>query len=231
MEIKGISGISTDQQLKQYIISNGCYSTEENLRIYEKWFAKAPRYIFRAVDRKYRITDKIICDIGCAYGMNLPYCKPGSYGINFNNRQIEYARSLEFRIYNRDINNDDLSDLPKVEVIWCSAVLEHLYSPYLSLCKFYDLLKEKGLLVLYVPTIPLIPQLKHLPCVGKYFYGHLSSDHTNAFTHETVQFTCERAGFKTLEVSPFYPSVLSILNHLPILKKIIDGSVYVGIKT
>ena len=189
---------------------------------------KKPRYIFRIVNKKYKITNKVICDIGCGYGEILPLCQPDSYGINYNDYQIKKARSLGLTIYDRDINNDSLNDLPKVDAIWCSAVLEHLDSPHLSLCRFHGLLKKRGLLFVYVPTIPLFLQLRHVPYLGKYFYGHIAKDHKNAFTPATLQFTCERAGFETLEASPFYP--LSLLNYIPVLNEIIDGCVYVGMK-
>ena len=66
--------VTNQPSLQEFVVQKGCYSSEENLRIYNKWFATAPRYIFRAVDRKYHLTDQILCDVGCAYGMNLVSC-------------------------------------------------------------------------------------------------------------------------------------------------------------
>ena len=137
MPIQGVAGIKKRKESQDYILMHGCYSHEENLRIYEKWFANAPRYLFRAVDRKYRITKKVLCDVGCAYGMNLVYCAPGSYGIEIEDYAVKFARSLGLTIYQRDVLNDDLSDLPKVEAVWCSAVLEHVDSPHIFLRKLH----------------------------------------------------------------------------------------------
>lgn len=230
MLLQGIPGIKTREELREHIINKGCYSQEKNSQIYECWFATAPRYLFRAVDKKFRITEKVICDAGCHLGMNLAFCPPGSYGIEIEDCGARFASSIGLTIYQHDIINDDLSNLPKVEVVWCSQTLEHIDSIHVFLRKLSLLLKPDGLLVITIPTIPLFPHLKKLPKVGKYFSGHLASDHINAFTPSTIQFFCERAGFKTVEVSPLYPSFLGVLNHLPIADRLIDGCVYIGRK-
>ena len=227
---QGIPGVRNHQELKEYILQHGCYRLEENLRIYEKWFANAPRYLFRAVDRKYRITQRTLCDIGCAYGMNLIFSFPGSYGIENNEYEVRFARSLGLILYQRDVLEDDLSDLPKVEIVWCSAVLEHVDSPHIFLRKLHSLLVDGGLLALYVPTIPLFSSLRHIPRLGRYFSGHLAADHVNFFTPKTLTCFCERAGFRTIEVSPFYPAWIGFANYFPILRRLVDGCVYVGEK-
>ncbi|MBN2306134.1 MAG: hypothetical protein JXQ72_16745, partial [Anaerolineae bacterium] len=63
-----LEGISTRDDLEQHLVKNGCYSETENRRIYRKWFADAPRYMFRAVNEKYHLTAGTLCDVGCAYG-------------------------------------------------------------------------------------------------------------------------------------------------------------------
>lgn len=227
---QALTGIRTKQDLRTYILERGCYSQEENLRIHEKWFANAPRYLFRAVDKKYGITKKALCDVGCAYGMNLLYCTPDSFGIEIDEQEAVFARSLGLTVYQRDVLKDDLSDLPNVEVVWCSAVLEHVDSPHTLLRRLHQLLREDGLLVLFVPTIPLFPSLRHVPKLGRFFSGHLASDHINAFVPSTIRFICERAGFETIEVSPFYPGFLSILDRVGPAGRLVDGCVYVGRK-
>ncbi len=230
MLIQGISEARTREELRDYILTHGCYSREENMRIYEKWFVNAPRYLFRAVDRKYGINEKILCDVGCAYGMNLAFCAPGAYGIEVEEYEVRFARSLGLTVYPRDVLNDDLSDLPMAEVVWCSAVLEHVDSPHVLLRKLYLLLEPEGLLAIYVPTIPLLPWLRHLPRLGRYFSGYAASDHINAFIPATLRFFCERAGFKTVEISPFYPGPLQFASHVPMVSRLVDHCVYIGRK-
>ena len=214
--------------VRELVRARGCFDAAENDRIYGKWFHDSPRYLFRAVDRKYGLRAKRVADVGCSYGMNLLHCASGSYGIEYDEREVRFARGLGLPVFRRDAMRDDLSDLSRVEAVWCAAVLEHVDAPHVFLRKLHDLLDPGGLLAVFVPTIPLFPFLGRLPRVGGYFNGHVAQDHVNAFTAETLAFTCERAGFQSLEVSPFYPGLLRPLNHAPLFSKLIDGCVYVG---
>jgi SAM-dependent methyltransferase len=220
----------TQAQLRAHVIKHGCYSREQNLQIYERWFSNAPRYVFRAVARKYGITKKALCDVGCAYGANLFYCAPGSYGIEIDKARSEFARSLGLTVYQLNVTEDELAQLPRVEAIWCSAVLEHVYAPHTFLKKLLTLLKAGGLLALYVPTIPLFSSLKKLPKLGKYVSGYAAKDHITAFVPATLQFTCERAGFKTVAVCPFYPGLLRVFDHIPVFNRLTGRCVYIGKK-
>ncbi len=229
-ELKPHLALESTDEFRRYVLEKGCFSPEENLRIFEKWFKDAPRHLFRAVARKYPLTVGTLCDVGCAYGMNLPFCAPGSYGIELEPNQADFAESLDLKVYQMDFVEDDTSHLPRVDAVWCSAVLEHVDSPHVCLRKINELLKPGGLLGLYVPIIPRFRRLglSRIPVLGKYFTGYGAADHINAFTHSTLAFFCERAGFETLEVSPFYPAPLSIFNRIPPFSELVAGCVYVG---
>lgn len=215
-------------ELKEYILSRGCHPREKNLQIYERWYANGPRYLFRAADRKYQISSKVICDVGCAYGVNLFYSAPGSYGIEIDEERVRFAKSLGLEVYRRDLMRDDISDLGQVEVVWCSAVIEHVDSPHVFLRKLAKILRNNGLLVLSSSTVPLLPWLKYLPIIGKYVSGCNDGEHVYAFVPSTLQFTCERAGFETVEVSPFFPGALGPFNHVPLANRLIGRCIYVG---
>lgn len=222
--------VNNFQELKFLITKHGCFSEEENLNIFEKCFKNGPRYLFKAVNKKYKITSKVLCDIGCSYGTNLIYCLPGSYGIEIDSRKVSFAKSIGLKVYQRDFLKDDISDLPKVEVIWCSAVLEHVESPYIFLIKIHHILNPGGLLIIYVPTIPLFPQLSSIPWIKKYISGFNNKDHINAFIPSTLKFICERAGFYTVEISPFYPNFFSAFNRVPVINRLVGRVVYIGQK-
>lgn len=214
--------------MKEYILSHGCHSREKNLQIYEKWFANGPRYLFHALDKKYDITKRVLCDVGCAYGVNLLYCAPGSYGIEIEEEKVKFAKSLGLPVYQRDVINDDLTDLPKVEAVWCSAVLEHATSPHIFLKNIRFLLEPERMLIIYAPTIPLFPKFEYLPVLGRYIKGYKGNGHINAFVPATLKYTCEKAGFRTIEVSPFYPGALGVFNHFPLVNRLIGRCIYVG---
>lgn len=192
-------------------------------RVWKKWFATAPRYRFRAVDRKYGISQGTVADVGCSYGMNLPHCAPGSYGIEIEEELVRVAQDIGLDVHCRDACGD-LSDLPKVDAVWCSAVIEHVDSPHRLLRNLYGLLKPGGLLALHAPTIPIALWPLRLIGQDKLVRAHLASDHVNAFTPATLRFTCERAGFETVEVSPFLP--LRVFNRVG--QRLIDGQHYIG---
>lgn len=222
--------MNNQKELRDYVIKHGSYSPDQNLQIYEKYFTRAPRYLFRALDKKYNISKKIISDVGCSYGMNLLFCKHGSYGIEIDKDKSSFANSIGLNVYTRDIVHDDISDLPEVESIWCSAVLEHVDSPYLFLRKLYQLIKPEGFLFLYVPTIPVFPFLKKVPYLGKYVTGYEERGHINAFVPSTLRFFCESTGFRTIEISPFYPGLLCVFNHIPFFNRLTSRCVYIGKK-
>jgi len=216
--------------LREKITSNETYSREDNLQIFDDHCKNGPRYLFRAVDKKYGISKNILCDIGCAYGTNLIFCNHDSYGIEIDERKVNFITGLGFNVYKRDVVYESLDDLPRVEVIWCSEVLEHLDSPHIFLRKMYMLLKPGGILVLSVPTYPIFPLLRYIPWVGEYISSYKVDDHINAFVPKTLRFFCARSGFKTIEISPFYPGILSIFNKLPIANAILSKCVYIGEK-
>jgi len=222
--------LKPDARMKQMILKRGCYSPEENRRIYDKWFAPGPRQKFQQVNRRFRLVDKVVCDIGCSYGTTLMFCKEGSYGIDIEPYESQFARSIGLTVYQRDFLHDPISDLPRVEAIWCSAVLEHVESVHIFLRRMALLLEPGGLVAIYVPTIPLMPALRLAPPLRKFTTGYLYSDHINAFTPSTLRFFCERAGFQTLDVSPFLPGIASLANHIPLVNRLVDGCVYVGRK-
>ena len=226
--IQAIPGISSVDDLRDYIAGKGCYEREENLRIFEENFARGPRYHFQALAHKYHFTAMPACDAGCGFGDNLIYCHPDSYGIEVEPYYHAFVASLGLRVYRRDLIADDLADLPKVDVALCMDVLEHLDSPHVALRKLWGLLNPGGLLMVAVPTIPPIPGMARIPRIGRSFQGFLHSDHINAFTPETLRFSCERAGFETLSVSALYP--IEFLNRVPFIRRLISHCIYVGRK-
>lgn len=211
-------GFGSAAAWREHIITRGCYDRQENERIFNKWFRTAPKIAFRRADAIYDLRSKTLCDVGCAYGANLPFTKSGSYGLEVNNDYVKFARAVDLDVHQRDVIADDLSDLPPVDVVWCSALIEHVDSPHILLRKLHLLLKPGGLLFLFAPILPLVSSLRYLPKYGSNFTSHLHDDHVSAFTPRTLRFTCERAGFQTREISALYRPPFSILNRILMLR-------------
>jgi SAM-dependent methyltransferase len=124
----------------------------------------------------------------------------------------KFAQAIGLDVHQRDVVNDDLSDLPRVDVVWCSALIEHVDSPHILLRKLHMLLKPGGLLLLFAPILPMFPMLRHLPRYGSNFTSHLHDDHVSAFTRKTLRFQCERAGFETVEMTALYRKPFAVFN-------------------
>lgn len=172
----------------------------------------------------------MLCDIGCGDGTNLIYCASGSYGIETDRQRADTAQGRGLNIYHRDILKEDISDLRKVDAVWCSAVLEHVSSPHLFLQRIGELMNPGALLAVYVPVVPLFEFLSTTPGIGKYVSGFREEGHISAFVPETLRFACEAAGYKTLEVSPFYPGPLSMMNKVPGINRLAGRCMYIGVK-
>jgi len=205
-------GFTSRETWKTHILSRGCYDAPENERIFDKWFARAPKVIFRRADADYNLRQRTLCDVGCCYGANLFFSRPGSYGLEINGDYVRFAQGLGLPVHERNVVEDDITDLPRVEAVWCSAVIEHVDSPHILLRNLHLLLKPGGLLLLLAPVFPLFQSLRHLPKYGKNFISHLHDDHVSAFTPKTLRFTCERAGFETVELTALYRPPFSIFN-------------------
>lgn len=224
-EIKGLilapwtpRGFTSAAAWREHIVTRGCYDRQENERIFHKWFRAAPKIAFRRADAIYDLRSKTLCDVGCAYGANLFFTQPGSYGVELNADYVNFAQGVGLTVHQRDVVEDELSDLAPVDAVWCSAVIEHVDSPHILLRKLHLLLKPGALLLLFAPIMPPLPLLRHLPKYGSNFASHLHEDHVSAFTPQTLRFTCERAGFETVEMTALYRPPLSILNRVLFLQ-------------
>ena len=100
------------EALREHVLAHGCYSSEENLRIFQKWFLERPPLTFLGAARKYGITSKRLCDVGCAYGGMLVYSAPGSYGIEIEPYEVRFAKSIGLEVIDRDIVADVQRQLP-----------------------------------------------------------------------------------------------------------------------
>lgn len=91
---------------------------------------------------------------------------------------------------------DGLPDLGrKFDAVFCSNLLEHLVAPHLFLLRLHQQLVPGGLVFMHVPTMPPVGLLDRLIRKAIGHNGYKASEHINAFTPRTLEFTLERAGF------------------------------------
>ncbi len=195
MLLQGIPGIKTRADLRSHILTNGCYAPEENLRLYTKWFSGSrPRdKVYEYLDDKLAITRGLLVDVGCGYGPTLVHAQPGSYGLELEDYQVDFARSIGLNVLARNIITDDLSDLPLADTVWCAATLEHVDAPHVFLRRLYYLLKPNGRVFLEVPCALPSRWMRHIPGMSHIYADH--DDHVNSFSVTSLARFCERAGF------------------------------------
>ncbi len=221
-----------DKSLRDYVVQNGCYSPEENGRMYDVYYSQEPRYCFRSANKKYKLTEQLIIDVGCGCGGNLFFCHPDSYGIEINEKKVNFGKSLGLSIHSKNVGEESLEDLPKAKVVWCGGVIEHVDNLHRFMLGLNSLLFPDGLVFVHISIIPPLKILEHLPgMLGEYVSGYDSpGKHVNAFVPATLKFTCERAGFKTIEMSPFFPAPFSVFNHVSFFNQLMGKFTYVGKK-
>lgn len=81
----------------------------------------------------------------------------------------------------------------KWDLIVCTEVIEHFYSPLNMFFQLYDLLKDKG--VLYCTTRLLSPDV----VFENWFYKN-DATHTFFYRPETILFLKQKLGFKSIEM-------------------------------
>jgi SAM-dependent methyltransferase len=219
--------------LRRHIAQHGCYDEAENLRIYQKWFTgQRPRdKLFRYLRDKLHLSNGVLADVGCGYGATLVHCGAGSYGLELEDYNVDFARSIGLNVVRRNIVTDDLSDVPLADTVWCAATLEHVDAPHVFLRRLYYLLKPHGRLIVEVPCALPAPWMRVIPGMEHIYGDH--DDHVNSFSPTSLARFCERAGFAQEWLfrysTPLVNRQLPVwMTRLPPLSAVADSIVYVG---
>lgn len=235
MKIQGIPGVNSLAELERHVLARGCYDATENARIYNKWFSQSrPRdRVFEYVDRIHGITQSTLCDVGCGYGQNLVYAAPGLYGLELEDYQTKFARSIGLDVRTTNIITNEMADLPLVDTVWCAAVLEHVDAPHVFLRRLYYLLKPGGRLVLQVPAAAPALWLRRIPGMQAVYGDH--DDHINSFSPASLARFCERAGFQEESVFRYSTPLINRISAMPVwatrlppLNLVAQSILYVG---
>jgi SAM-dependent methyltransferase len=216
MKIKGITGVASSDELERHVVAQGCYDEAENRRIYRKWFTGTrPRdRVYAYLDDRLGITSGILCDVGCGYGPTLVHAGPGSYGIELEDYQAAFARSIGLAVHTRNVITDDLADLPLADTVWCAATLEHVDAPHVFLRRLYYLLRPRGRLIVEVPCALPALWMRRAPGVNRVYGDH--DDHINSFSPTSLTRFCERAGFREQWVFRYSTPLINRFKRMPV---------------
>lgn len=214
--------------LKDRIFSRSPLSFEKTQKIWEKYFRFMPMKLALPF-KKYNLGQKKVLDIGSAWGEFLIHFGPGSKGIEVIPESVKFSRAIGLDVDEYNFEDEWRENPESFDAIWCSNVLEHVVAPHLLLRRFHDTLKPNGLIFIRVPTIPSNWSYIKLNKLLFGFLGYEATQHINAFTRRTIEFTVERAGFEIIESNVFSPKN-RILNKIlnPFLKDTISFTTVVG---
>lgn len=143
-----------------------------------------------------------VLDLGCADGLMLINL---SKKFDIEATGVELSKGLyekaikncpDFNILNKDINNLDFLENQKFDLIICTAVLEHLENPLLTVNFIKDILSPDGITVWTVPD----PFWEHIATA----VGHLKEEqHHNIPNLTQLRDLAESNGLKVIEAKKF----------------------------
>lgn len=171
---------------------------EDSAKIEARFAAVGRSRTFGNLVGTFGLKNKRVLDIGCSYGEHVAHFGPQSVGLTIEPTEAAYGtkRGLDIRLGNAE--NALPVDEP-FDAIYCSNLLEHLYSPHAFLYKLRSALGPDGTLILGVPVLPFPRFLTRF----KKFRGALAEQHINFFVGSTLAYTVARAGWKVRTVRGF----------------------------
>ena len=134
-----------------------------------------------------------VLDVGCAEGGYTKYFSNNSIGMDLEFKSLRIAKREGLNVCSVNINTSLPFRDESFDAIFCSHVLEHVYSPYYLLKEFNRVLKEDGIIVIVVPTeVSLVRLLR-----DHYFKGH--EGHIYAFSVSCLTQLMHRTGFEVIK--------------------------------
>jgi len=198
----------TNAELEELVMDRGCFSKEENKRIFNAYF-KDWYGLHKPIFKKFGISEKErILDIGCAYGMNLIHFDESSLGVEFNPDIVKFARGIGLNVLRRNVEeNFGIGRKEKFDTVWCTDFIVHLTSPYAFLLQVREFMHEDSKLIIQIPQYtPFIPQQ-----IRK---TYVSPTHYYAFNWPTLKYLVESSGFRIIKSSGFVRHFPGLLNSI-----------------
>jgi SAM-dependent methyltransferase len=133
-------------------------------------------------------------DLGAGNGTYLKFMSEKSFGLDIK-------QNLKSKIYSWNFNDKvSIEHTGICDVVWCSALIEHVLRPHEFLLEIKKFLKRDGVIVMTAPLTHFFNPL--------YLNGTYHGDHVNFFNAKTFRLTIERAGYEILfEGSPSFKRI------------------------
>ena len=133
------------EEIKKEILIKSSLSKDKKENIIYHRYKKIPKKLSIIHDR-YRLDEKRVLEVGCAYGQVILQCGEGSFGVDINKDAIEFIKSMGIGGLSVDVDKNDLKEIPDnyFDLIHIADTLEHLESSHGLLVKLRDKLKHGG---------------------------------------------------------------------------------------
>lgn len=161
-----------------------------------------------------------LLDIGCGEGSLILKARERFnevYGVDISPSRIKKAQELtrqKFPDDNKlhlsafDINEGINFPGEMFDIVFCVAVLEHIFDPYFVLAEIYRILKPKGIFILEVPNIAYFKYrvqllFGKLPVTSSSFnWKEIGWDggHLHYFTQKSLCRLLQESGFRILKI-------------------------------
>lgn len=167
-----------------------------------------------------------VLDIGCAFGYFLKLCDEigcETYGIDVSPYAITQARNItKAKMYIQDVEKG-LNMFPDnfFDLVTMFHVIEHFYSPYLTLNEVKRVMKIGGYLIIITPNLNALERFV-MKTLGKEkrWHGFVDETHIYLFNPTSLKFLVERTGLYITNLeSPFkfaskHKTIFYLLNKL-----------------
>jgi len=215
---KNISPYSTDGELK-YEVCNDCgliWRSADSMHLtktYEQVYFDSKKYGKR---RKHKVKKsgwlidlarvnhpalKSLLEVGCSIGYTLEAAKNRNIqhlGIDISDYAVETCKSLGLNAQN--VTFDDLkSRKQRYDLIFMQHVLEHFNDPFQTLNDCFELLNDKGLVVILVPNSTYNRAVKKNSAHRFYSINGVGAEHYVYFNYTNIQKVLKATGFEVVQ--------------------------------
>ena len=187
------------------------------------WHPYAKKEILRFVPEN----GSKVLDVGCGAGSKSKYLKKENNhvtGIDISAPQIEHAKTALDDARVHDLSERLPFNSEEFDVVFSSAVLEHLFDYESVLKEMHRVLRIGGRLIVEVPNVSYWPN-RFLMLLGRNLIWIGVGKHIRAFNKHHLKKCISSAGFNNIRILgsilPLPKTKLKI--HIPFLKRLLPG--------
>jgi SAM-dependent methyltransferase len=170
-------------------------------------------------------TPSSILDIGCRTGDFLLHFPVNvkRVGIELSEYSANVARFRGIEIIQEYLENCEFEDI--FEVVTAYAVIEHSARPQIFLSKVADILKEKGVLVIMIPSYQTI-KARLLEALNIQWHMHSPPAHLSLYSREFLDNFLSQRGLVLLKRRYTSGGLFNPFQRIPIARNIFSRSMW-----